>query len=138
MQLCWDHVMKYSRLFSALMDNGGRAGYGKGTRHSGGANGTANLLSALPLLTKCCGGICYTLQRFWVQRLHYPTYCCLSLATAILLESVLLSEVMLTAPVNLSPFSWTLCALEAYHKKNLTMRIIFQAFELITLLYIAI
>eukprot|EP00584_Thalassiosira_punctigera_P012780 CAMPEP_0172548706 /NCGR_PEP_ID=MMETSP1067-20121228/17934_1 /TAXON_ID=265564 ORGANISM="Thalassiosira punctigera, Strain Tpunct2005C2" /NCGR_SAMPLE_ID=MMETSP1067 /ASSEMBLY_ACC=CAM_ASM_000444 /LENGTH=677 /DNA_ID=CAMNT_0013335961 /DNA_START=460 /DNA_END=2493 /DNA_ORIENTATION=- len=137
-QLRWDHLVEHSRLFSALMDDGGGAGDGEGTGRSDGANGTANLLSAPPSSTKCCGRIRYALQRFWVRCLRYPTYRCLSLATAVLSAFVLLSEVTLAAPLDLSPFSWTLHALDAYHEKNSTTRIIFQAFALIPLLYMSL
>jgi hypothetical protein len=78
------------------------------------------------------------MQRLWVRYLRYPTYRCIALFTAILSIFVLVSEVTLSAPLNLSPFSWTLYALNNYHYKNSSTRILFQIAALIPLLYMSI
>ena len=78
------------------------------------------------------------MQRMWLRYLRYPTYRCIALFTAILSIFVLVSEVTLSAPLNLSPFSWTLYALNNYHYKNSSTRILFQIAALIPLLYMSI
>ena len=78
------------------------------------------------------------MQRLWVRYLRYPTYRCIALFTAILSIFVLVSEVTLSVPLNLSPFSWTLYVLNNYHYKNSSTRILFQIAALIPLLYMSI
>lgn len=78
------------------------------------------------------------IQRLWVRYIRYPTYRCIALFTAILSIFVLVSEVTLSASLNLSPFSWTLYALNNYHYKNSSTQILFQIAALIPLLYMSI
>jgi len=108
-QLRWKQLMEHSRLFSALMDDGMESMM---SNDEGGDNGgtNANLLSPSSSTPKCCHKLRYSLQRLWIRCLRYPTYRSLSLITFVLSAFVLLSEVTLAAPLNLSPFSWTLHA----------------------------
>ena len=118
-QLRWNHLMEHSRLFSALMDD--------------------DYNDIADTNTLCCRKLRYHLLRLWVRYLRYPTYRCVSLITAVLSIFVLLSEVTLAAPLNLSPFSWTLHALDKYyHSGNSSTRILFQIAALIPLLYMSI
>jgi hypothetical protein len=119
-QLRWNHLMEHSRLFSALMDD--------------------DYDDIADTNMRCCRKLQYHLQRLWVRYLRYPTYRCVSLITAALSIFVLLSEVTLAAPLNLSPFSWTLHALDRhyYRHNNSSTRILFQIAALIPLLYMSI
>eukprot|EP00581_Thalassiosira_minuscula_P015993 CAMPEP_0183720370 /NCGR_PEP_ID=MMETSP0737-20130205/12997_1 /TAXON_ID=385413 /ORGANISM="Thalassiosira miniscula, Strain CCMP1093" /LENGTH=678 /DNA_ID=CAMNT_0025950217 /DNA_START=368 /DNA_END=2404 /DNA_ORIENTATION=- len=141
-QLRWDHLMDHSRLFSALMDNDGVITTGSGTNDGSSTVGSprndTNLLSSSSSSPKCCHKVRYALQRLWIRYLRYPTYRAMALFTATLSIFVLLSEVTLAAPINLSPFSWTLKALDNYHVKNSTTQLIFQVCALIPLLYMSL
>ena len=118
-QLRWNHLMEHSHRFSALMDD--------------------DYDDIAETTTLCCRKLQYHLLRLWVRYLRYPTYRCVSLITAVLSIFVLLSEVTLAAPLNLSPFSWTLHALDKYyHRGNSSTRILFQIAALIPLLYMSI
>ena len=139
-QLRWNHLMEHSRLFSALMDDGSIAGVmGNGSNDGGDGDASdANLLSSSsPSMT---GKVRYFLQRLWVRYLRFPTYRFISLTTAVLSVFVLLSEVTISASLNLSPFSWTLHALDSYYKHGgpSSTRIIFQISALIPLLYMSL
>ncbi|KAL3817581.1 hypothetical protein ACHAXA_006470 [Cyclostephanos tholiformis] len=118
-QLRWNHLMEHSRLFSALMED------------------DYNYISdEHPSYYR---KLQHHLQRLWVRYLRYPTYRCVSLITAVLSIFVLLSEVTLAAPLNLSPFSWTLHALDKYyHHENSSTRILFQISALVPLLYMSV
>jgi len=134
-QLRWNHLMEHSRLFSALMDDGIQS-TGSNDEGDGGTN--TNLLSSSST-PRCCPKLRFSLQRLWVRYLRYPTYRCISLITAVLSVFVLLSEVTLSAPLNLSPFSWTLHALDNYYDQYFkTTQILFQIAALIPLLYMSI
>ena len=93
---------------------------------------TSTTYSKLP---KWCHTIHYSTQRLWIRYLRYPTYKCLSIITAILSVFVLLSEVTISIPINLCPFSWILHTID---KLNLNTQLLFQVFALIPLLYMSI
>ena len=84
-QLRWNHVMERNRLFSALEVENSSSGSSIGNHNR--------------------------LQRLWVRHLRYHTFRIFAMITAVLSVFVLLSEVTLAAPMNLSPFSWVLHAL---------------------------
>ncbi len=141
-QLRWNQIMEHSRLFSALMDDG--------VQVSSGSNGEMNddgdntLLTSSSSRSKCCPKCChklrYSMQRLWVRYLRYPIYRCMAMITAVLSVFVLLSEVTLSASLNLSPFSWTLHALDSYHNYATAnwAQIAFQICALIPLLYMSL
>lgn len=61
------------------------------------------------------------------------------MTTAALSIFVLLSEVTLAVPLNLSPLSWTLHALDGYYRyDNSSARVLFQISALVPLLYMSI
>jgi hypothetical protein len=123
-QLRWNHLMEHSRLFSLLMDDD--------------YNGSA-MMSDDMHPPPCCRKLRHRLQRLWVRYLRYPTYRCASVITAALSTFVLLSEVTLASPLNLSPFSWTLHALDKYYQyENSSTRVLFQISALVPLLYMSI
>lgn len=132
-QLRWNHLMEHSRLFTALMDDSIQP---SGSNDDGDSGTDTNLLSSSSR-PRCCHKMRYSLQRFWVRFLRYPTYRCVSLITAVLSVFVLLSEVTLGLPLNLSPFSWTLHALDEF-ERNSTTQVLFQIAALIPLLYMSI
>ena len=138
-QLRCDHLMDHSRLLSKLMDDGDSSRRsGEEFENDGSADSLLLTTSSAP--TICCGKLRYTLQRTWVRYLRYPVFRCIALITATLSVFVLLSEVTLGVPLNLSPFSWTLHALDRYHKEhnNSTSRFLFQVVALIPLLYMSL
>ncbi|KAL7527201.1 hypothetical protein ACHAXR_003548 [Thalassiosira sp. AJA248-18] len=132
-QLRWNHLMEHSRLFSALMDDGIQS-TGSNDEGDGGTN--TNLLSSSSA-PGCCHKVRYSLQRFWVRCLRYPTYRCISIISAVLSVFVLVSEVTIAASLNLSPFSWILHAVDDYDQ-NSTTQILFQIAALVPLLYMSI
>mgnify|MGYP000140011004 CR=1 FL=1 len=140
-QLRWNHLMEHSRLFSALMEDGSIAGLmGNGSNNGGDGDASSNdnLLSSTS--PSSCHKVRYFLQRLWVRYLRFPTYRFISLTTAVLSVFVLLSEVTISASLNLSPFSWTLHALDSYYKHggSSSTKIIFQIAALIPLLYMSL
>ena len=139
-QLRWNHLMEHCRLFSSLMDDTGIqiTDVNEEDEEIGNSGGTnANLLSSTSRGGRCYK-LRYSLQRLWVRYLRYPTYRTIALITAVLSVFVLLSEVTLAAPLNLSPFSWTLHALDNYDDQNSTrQQILFQVAALIPLLYMS-
>ena len=133
--------MEHSRLFSALMEDGSIAGLMDNGSNNGGdgdASSNDNLLSSTS--PSSCHKVRYFLQRLWVRYLRFPTYRFISLTTAVLSVFVLLSEVTISASLNLSPFSWTLHALDSYYKHggSSSTKIIFQIAALIPLLYMSL
>ena len=140
-QLRWNKLMKHSCLFSALMDDGTESRSG-GDGIDVGENigsGSATLLPSSQTL-RCCPKLCYSFQRIWVRCLRYPAYRAAALVTLSLSASVLLGEVTLAAPYNLSPFSWTLHALDHYHEYWTSgwAQVAFQICALIPLLYMSL
>ncbi len=135
-QLRCDHLMDHSRLFSKLMDDS--TSPTNGGEYECDAN-TDLLLTSSSKPKRCCHNFQFALQRIWVRYLRYPIYRCTALITATLSVFVLLSEVTLGIPLNLSPFSWTLHALDLYHREhNSTSRFLFQVAALIPLLYMSL
>ena len=138
-QLRWNHLMEHSRLFSALINDTGiqisNVNDEEICDDSGGTN--TNLLPPSYSSSGGCHRLRYALQRLWVRYLRYPFFRAISITTAVLSAFVMLSEVTLAAPLNLSPFSWTLHALDNY-ERNSTTQILFQVAALIPLLYMSI
>ncbi|KAL7550608.1 hypothetical protein ACHAWF_013830 [Thalassiosira exigua] len=132
-QLRWDHLVERGRLFAHLMDDGAERA-GSSDEIDGGAR--AGLLSSAST-PKCCRKARRSLQRLWVRCLRYPTYRFLAVATATLSVFVLMGETTLAAPVNLSPFSWTLHAIERMEPGS-TTRVLFQIAALVPLLYMSL
>mmetsp|Transcript_26025 Transcript_26025/g.54298 ORF Transcript_26025/g.54298 Transcript_26025/m.54298 type:complete len:729 (-) Transcript_26025:217-2403(-) len=155
-QLRWNHLMEHSRLFSALMDDRNldgsianddeeeEAGNNNNSQNKNNNNGTAANLLAPSTPTTCYRKLQYTLQRIWIRCLRYPTYRAVSIITATLSAFVLLSEVTLSATkINLSPFSWTLHALDAHREKtngdtSTQFQLVFQICALIPLVYMSL
>lgn len=146
-QLRWDHLVEHGRLFSALLidndnSNGSSSIQQIGSNDEMNDNGdsisdttlldTSTTYSKLP---KWCHTIHYSSQRLWIRYLRYPTYKCLSIITAILSVFILLSEVTISIPINLCPFSWILHTID---KLELNTQLLFQFFALIPLLYMSI
>jgi len=144
-QLRWDHLVEHGRLFSALLidnENGSSSIQQIGSNDEMNDNGdsisdttlldTSTTYSKLP---KWCHKIHYSSQRLWIRYLRYPTYKCLSIITAILSLFILLSEVTISIPINLCPFSWILHTID---KLDLNTQLLFQIFALIPLLYMSI
>ncbi len=135
-QLRCDHLMDHSRLFSKLMDDS--TSPTNGGEYQCDAN-TDLLLTSSSSPKRCCRNFQFALQRIWVRYLRYPVYRCTALITATLSVFVLLSEVTLGIPLNLSPFSWTLHALDFYRREhNSTSQSLFQMAALIPLLYMSV
>eukprot|EP00804_Cyclotella_cryptica_P011084 CCRYP_013543-RA/>CCRYP_013543-RA protein AED:0.18 eAED:0.18 QI:543/1/1/1/0.66/0.5/4/285/692 len=134
-QLHWDHLLEHNRLFSALIDEGIDGDSSRATSNSshGPASSTLLLSSTSTQSSRCCIQLRYGLQRLWIRHLRYHTYRFAAILTATLSIFVLISEVTLAAPVNLSPFSWLLHVLDEYDNS-----ILFQIAALIPLLYISI
>jgi len=145
-QLRWDQLVEHGRLFSALLidnENGSSSSIQQiGSNDEMNDNGetisdttlldTSTTYSKLP---KCCHRIRYSTQRLWIRYLRYPTYKCLSIITAILSVFILLSEITISIPINLCPFSWILHTID---KLDLNTQLLFQIFALIPLLYMSI
>jgi hypothetical protein len=135
-QLRWNHLMDHSRLFASLMDDESDEAL-TGTSGGGSSSNASSLLSSTPSSACCCNNkIQYTLQKLWVQHLRYHAYRIIAIVTAVLSAFVLLSEVTLAVPLNLSPFSWTLHALD--NSSDSTHQKLFQIAALIPLLYMSI
>ena len=81
-------------------------------------------------------------QRAWVRRLRPPAYRLVALSAAALSTLVLIGEVTLAAPLNLSPFSWTLRALDDSHRGRGSSAgwacVAFRACALAPLLYMSL
>ena len=131
-QLRWNHLIEHGRLFSALMDDGIQSS-GSNDETDGSSN--TNLLSSSSS-PRCCQKLRYSLQRIWVRYLRYPAFRSMALITAVLSVFVLISEVTLSVPINLSPFSWVLHALDG--DDSARSQILFQIAALIPLLYMSI
>ena len=133
-QLRWNHLIEHGRLFSALMDDGnGMQSSGSNDETDGSSN--TNLLSSSST-PRCCQKLRYSLQRMWVRYLRYPAFRAMAFITAVLSVFVLISEVTLSVPLNLSPFSWVLHALDG--DDSARSQILFQIAALIPLLYMSI
>ena len=133
-QLRWNHLIEHGRLFSALMDDGnGMQSSGSNDETDGSSN--TNLLSSSST-PRCCQKLRYSLQRIWVRYLRYPAFRAMAFITAVLSVFVLISEVTLSVPINLSPFSWVLHALDG--DDSARSQILFQIAALIPLLYMSI
>jgi hypothetical protein len=137
-QLRWDYLIEHSRLLSKLMDDDTPSTNIRGEFESESISDILLTSSSVP--NRCCRNLRFSLQRTWVRYLRYPVYRCIAIITATLSVFVLLSEVTLGVPLNLSPFSWTLHALDRYHKEhnNSTSRFLFQVTALIPLLYMSL
>ena len=143
-QLHWNHVIEHGRLFSALMDNttdgsnNTLSDVGGNDENEGGTAADTNLLSSSSSSSnQCCHNVRYAIQRIWIRYLRYPSFRAMAFITAILSIFVLISEVTLSIPINLSPFSWTLHALD--HTKALVhTQFLFQMAALIPLLYMSL
>ena len=144
-QLRWDHLVEHGRLFSALLIDNNENGsssiqqIGSNDEMNDGESisdttllDTSTTYSKLP---KWCHTIHYSSQRLWIRYLRYPTYKCLSIITAILSVFILLSEITISIPINLCPFSWILHTID---KLDLNTQLLFQIFALIPLLYMSI
>ena len=133
-QLRWEYLVRHNMYFSALMEDGGNDVDGSSDEVDGSTD--TNLLSANDNSStpKCWHKVRHALHRCWVRCLRLPTYRAISIITAFLSVFVLMSEVTLAAPLNLSPFSWTLHALEL----TTTGYILYQLAALIPLLYMSL
>ena len=146
-QLRWDQLVEHGRLFSALLidnDDSNNNGSIQQIVSNDEMNDNDDSISDTTLLDtsttysklpKWCHKIHYSTQRLWIRYLRYPTYKCLSIITAILSLFILLSEVTISIPINLCPFSWILHAID---KLDLNTQLLFQIFALIPLLYMSI
>ncbi|KAL7479613.1 hypothetical protein ACHAW6_005336 [Cyclotella cf. meneghiniana] len=132
-QLHWDYLLEHSRLFSALVDDGTDGNPVRDISNSSHGPASSTLLLPSSSSFSCCIQLRYGLQRLWIRHLRYHTYRFAAILTATLSLFVLISEVTLAAPVNLSPFSWTLHALDDYGDS-----ILFQIAALVPLLYMSI
>lgn len=137
-QLRCDSLIEHSRLLSKLLDDDNPVTNIRVEFES--ESNTDVLITSSSVPNRCCRNLRFSLQRTWLRYLRYPVYRCIAIITAILSVFVLLSEVTLGVPLNLSPFSWTLHALDRYHKEhnNSTSRFLFQVTCLIPLLYMSL
>jgi transcriptional regulator NrdR family protein len=119
-QLRWDNLMEHSRLFSSLLDDETEDSVSIG-------NPIVSSSSSYCIRVRHC------VQFFWIRHLRYYTYRFAAVFTATLSVFVIISEVTLAAPANLSPFSWTLHALD-----DNGSTVLFQMLALIPLLYMSI
>ncbi|KAL7470533.1 hypothetical protein ACHAXS_010784 [Conticribra weissflogii] len=118
-QLRWNHLIERNHLFSALDEE----------------NSTSDTLVGASATAGNGASRRNFMQRLWVRHLRYHTFRVLAIITAVLSVFVLLSEVTLAAPLNLSPFSWVLHSLDHFDSGA---RILFQTCALIPLLYMSL
>lgn len=128
-QLRWDYLMQRHRLFSALTDDGNNVGTSGIVSNNNEGPPSSTLLLSSTSSSGYCIRLRYMFEKVWIRHLRYYTYRLGSITTAILSVFVVLGEVTLAAPINLSPFSWILHALEDSGKS-----IFFQISALIPLL----
>jgi hypothetical protein len=117
-QLCWDNLMDRHRLFSALTDDGIEN-----------CSSDSTLLLSSASSSNYCFSLRYHLERLWIRHMRYYMFRIWAIITGILSVCVLLGEVTLAVPLNLSPFSWILHALDHSGKT-----ILFQIAALVPLL----
>ena len=134
-ELRWNELVDHNRIVSALMNDDDTGSVASGQDGNDGAY-NSNLLSSSSSSSSGCHRVKYILQRFWMRHLRYHTYRFIALTTAVLSVFVLLSEVTLASSLNLSPFSWTLAALDQWGGSS--SQILFQLAALIPLLYMSI
>lgn len=106
-QLHWDNLMERHRLFSALTDDGI-----ENSTEIGSNNNPSTLLLSSASSSNFCIKLRYHIERLWIRHLRYYAFRSGSILTGILSICVLLGEVTLAVPINLSPFSWILHALD--------------------------
>jgi hypothetical protein len=130
-QLRWDYLMEQHRLFSALTDDGIVSNASRvNSGSSEGPNSSALLLSSASSSSSgCCFRLRYGLERLWIRHLRYFTFRFGAVLTGTLSVFVVLGEVTLAAPINLSPISWILHAFDDYGSS-----ILFQIAALVPLL----
>ena len=134
-ELRWNELVDHNRIVSALMNDDDTGSVASGQDGNDGAY-NSSLLSSASSSSSGCHRVKYLLQRFWLRHLRYHTYRFIALTTAVLSVFVLLSEVTLASSLNLSPFSWTLAALDQWGGSS--SQILFQLAALIPLLYMSI
>ena len=128
-QLRWNYLMEQHRLFSALTDDVTDSNSsGINPNSSDDCPSSASLLSS-GSSTSCCFRLRYGLERLWIKYLRYYSYRIGSIISATLSVFVILGEVTLAVPVNVSPFSWILHVLDDYGNS-----ILFQISALVPLL----
>lgn len=135
-ELRWNELVDHNRIVSALMNDDNDTGSVASAQEGSDGTYNSNLLSSAPPSFSCCRRGNYLLQRFWLRHLRYHTYRFIALTTAVLSVFVLLSEVTLASSLNLSPFSWTLAALDQWGGSS--SQILFQLAALVPLLYMSI
>jgi len=112
-QLRWNYIMEQHQLFSALTDDGEHNLSRVNPSSSDQPPSSAVLLSS-GSSTSCCFRLRYGFERLWIKHLRYYSYRFGSIISATLSVFVILGEVTLAVPVNLSPFSWILHELDHY------------------------
>jgi len=135
-ELRWNELVDHNRIVSALMNDDNDRGSVTGVQDGNDDTYNSNLLSSASSSLSCCHRVKYPLQRFWLKYLRYHTYRLIAVTTAVLSVFVLLSEVTLASSLNLSPFSWTLAALDRWG--GTSSQILFQLAALVPLLYMSI
>ena len=136
-ELRWNELVAHNLIVSALMNDDidtGSVAASVQDGNDGAYNST--LLSSASSSLSCCHRLKYICQRFWLRHLRYHTYRFIAFTTAVLSVFVLLSEVTLASSLNLSPFSWTLAALDQWGGSS--SQILFQLAALVPLLYMSI
>ena len=104
-QLRWDYLIRQHKIFSALTDDGRN-------KHSPGASSTSSLIVSRDSNQSSSYIRLKTItESLWFRHFRYYSYRFCSIVTAILSVFVVLGEITLAAPINLSPFSWILHAL---------------------------
>lgn len=135
-ELRWNELVAHNLIVSALMNDDIDTGSVASVHDGNDGAYNSNLLSSASSSLSCCHRVKYLFQRFWLRHLRYHTYRFISFTTAILSVFVLLSEVTLASSLNLSPFSWTLAALDNWGGSS--SQILFQLAALVPLLYMSI
>jgi len=136
-ELRWNELVAHNLIVSALMNDDIDTGSVAASVQDGNDGAyNSNLLSSASSSLPCCHRLKYICQRFWLRHLRYHTYRFIAFTTAVLSVFVLLSEVTLASSLNLSPFSWTLAALDQWGGSS--SQILFQLAALVPLLYMSI
>ena len=128
-QLRWDYLIQQHRTFSALTDEGTENISSIASSGRSEERPSSSLLSPASTHSSSCIRLRTIIERLWIKHLRYYSYRFCSIISATLSIFVVMGEVTLAAPINLSPFSWILHAMD---ENNNT--VLFQIAALIPLL----